>query len=166
MCSGEYASLETGLLANVLASEGKPGKVLEIRAKHRTGHDNFVTCMRKALKDRYGTVPVGLGGVFQILSGKANLHVMPEFSCTPLNSDEDVNNWLRFYDVAAPLTCLSVFVSHDPGLDLRVEHTHCFSDHGCGGHYHYDVTPQEVEYLAYYTLAEKLYRIDRPVKPQ
>lgn len=52
--------------------------------------------------------------------------------------------------------------SHMQGYDLRVEHTHCFSDHGEGGHYHYDTTPHEVEYLAYYTLAEKLYRIDRP----
>lgn len=64
------------------------------------------------------------------------------------------------------VVCWFVFWLYFKGLDLRVEHTHCFSDHGCGGHYHYDVTPQEVEYLAYYTLAEKLYRIDRPVKPQ
>ena len=48
------------------------------------------------------------------------------------------------------------------GLDLRVEHTHCFSDHGEGGHYHYDVTPGEVEYHAHYVLAERMYRIDRP----
>lgn len=48
------------------------------------------------------------------------------------------------------------------GYDLRVEHTHCFSNHGEGGHYHYDTTPDEVEYHGYYTLLEKLYRIDRP----
>lgn len=47
-------------------------------------------------------------------------------------------------------------------LDLRVEHTHCFSDHGEGGHYHYDTTPEEVEYLGYYTVAEHIYRVDRP----
>ncbi len=47
-------------------------------------------------------------------------------------------------------------------FDLRVEHTHCFSNHGEGGHYHYDTTPTDVEYHGYYTLAEKLYRIDRP----
>ena len=48
------------------------------------------------------------------------------------------------------------------GLDLRVEHTHCFSDHGDGGHYHYDTTPSEVHYHAYYTVAEQLVRIDQP----
>lgn len=55
-----------------------------------------------------------------------------------------------------PLSCLQ-------GLDLRVEHTHCFSNHGEGGHYHYDVTPNDVDYHGYYTVAEQLVRIDRPV---
>ncbi|CAH3199415.1 unnamed protein product [Porites evermanni] len=49
------------------------------------------------------------------------------------------------------------------GLDLRVEHFHCFSDHGEGGHYHYDVTPDEVQYSGFFNLAEKIYRIDRPL---
>ncbi|CAH3120230.1 unnamed protein product [Porites lobata] len=42
------------------------------------------------------------------------------------------------------------------GLDLRVEHFHCFSDHGEGGHYHYDVTPDEVQYSGFCNLAEKI----------
>ncbi|GBN58145.1 Ester hydrolase C11orf54 [Araneus ventricosus] len=48
------------------------------------------------------------------------------------------------------------------GLNLRVEHTHCFSDHGVGGHYHEDTTPEDVEYEGYFNLAETLYRIDQP----
>ena len=48
-------------------------------------------------------------------------------------------------------------------LDLRIEHFHCFSDHGEGGHYHYDVTPDHVHYTGFFSLAEKLYRIDRPL---
>ncbi|GBO21390.1 Ester hydrolase C11orf54, partial [Araneus ventricosus] len=48
------------------------------------------------------------------------------------------------------------------GLNMRVEHTHCFSDHGVGGHYHEDTTPEEVEYEGYFNLAETLYRIDQP----
>lgn len=47
-------------------------------------------------------------------------------------------------------------------LDLRIEHTHCFSNHGDGGHYHYDTTPEEVEYHGILVLAEKIYRVDRP----
>ncbi|KAG1659992.1 Ester hydrolase C11orf54 [Nymphon striatum] len=86
----------------------------------------------------------------------------PDFSPCPLNSEDEVNKWLKFYEMQAPLVCLSEFVSSDPGLDLRIEHTHCFSNHGDGGHYHYDTTPNDVEYLGYYNIAEYMYRIDRP----
>ena len=51
------------------------------------------------------------------------------------------------------------------GLDLRDEHFHCFSTHGEGGHYHWDTTPQVIEYRGYFTVAELLYRIDKPPKP-
>lgn len=40
--------------------------------------------------------------------------IKPEFSEEPIETDEGVNNWLRFYDVKSPLTCLSVLISHDP----------------------------------------------------
>ncbi|XP_006897240.1 PREDICTED: ester hydrolase C11orf54 homolog isoform X2 [Elephantulus edwardii] len=85
-----------------------------------------------------------------------------EFPSCPLNSDDDVNKWLRFYEMQAPLVCLPVFVSRDPGFDLRLEHTHFFSHHGKGGHYHYDTSPDTVEYLGYFSPAEFLFRIDRP----
>jgi len=48
------------------------------------------------------------------------------------------------------------------GFDLRVEHTHCFSQHGEGGHYHQDTSPDGVQYLGYLLPAELLFRIDRP----
>ena len=48
------------------------------------------------------------------------------------------------------------------GMNLRVEHFHCFTDRGVGGHYHYDVTPDEVAYRGYFGLAEILYRVDQP----
>lgn len=56
-----------------------------------------------------------------------------------------------------------LFFFFNQGLDLRIEHFHCFSDHGEGGHYHYDVTPDHVHYTGFFSLAEKLYRIDRPL---
>ena len=48
----------------------------------------------------------------------------------------------------------------DPGLDLRVEHSHGWGEAevSSGGHYHYDTTPAEVEYLGYYNLAQYIYR--------
>ncbi len=50
--------------------------MFEIRAKNRTGVENFVTCMRKALAKKYGDNPVSMGGVFNITRGNAKLHVM------------------------------------------------------------------------------------------
>lgn len=159
----DYKCGEFNLLGNFLVSDGKPGKVLKVCASKRTGDENFVTCMRNTLAGRYGDQPVGMGGVFLIEKGKAKIHVMPRFSQTPLKTDADVNNWLKFYEMSAPLVCVGVLESHDPGLDLRIEHFHCFSDHGEGGHYHYDVTPDDVQYTGFFNVAEKIYRIDRPL---
>ena len=158
----DFPHKEFSLLGNFLACEGGSSKVLKINASKRIGEENFVSCLRKVLHSNYGADPVGLGGVFLIKHGAAKLHVMPNFSEVPLQSDKDVENWLNFYETSSPLVCLSVLVSCDPGLDLRVEHTHCFGQHGVGGHYHYDTTPNEIEYEAYYNVAEEIWRIDRP----
>ncbi|XP_035290074.1 ester hydrolase C11orf54 homolog [Anguilla anguilla] len=161
--SDKYSDCDFGLLANLYACEGKPGKVLEVKASRRTGGDSLVTCLRKTLANHYSDKSLALGGTFVIQKGKAKIHIMPrEFSACPLNSDEDVNEWLKHFEVSAPLVCQSVLVSRDPGLDLRVEHTHCFSHHGEGGHYYIDTTPDTVEYLGYFLPAEFIYRVDRP----
>ena len=49
-------------------------------------------------------------------------------------------------------------------LDLRIEHFHCFSSHGDGGHYHYDTTPNNASYRGYFGVAEYMFRIDRPIE--
>ncbi|XP_048872759.1 ester hydrolase C11orf54 homolog [Brienomyrus brachyistius] len=161
--SDKCGDCDFGLLGNLYACEGKPGKVLEVKASRRTGEHSLVTCLRKTLENHYSDKSLALGGTFIIQKGKAKIHIMPrEFSSCPLNSNEDVNNWLKHFTVTAPLVCQSVLVSRDPDLDLRVEHTHCFSHHGEGGHYYIDTTPDIVEYVGYFLLAEFVYRIDRP----
>lgn len=154
-------SEDCALMCNLFGSDGKPGDVLKIVAKIRTAKEDFVECIQNALKEAFGDHPVSMGGVFIIRKGKANLHVMPDFSKEPLDNAQ-MATWLRFFDMSSPLVCLSVFHSHDPGLDLRMSHTHCFSTHGEGGHYHNDTTPNEVEYEAYFNIAKVVYRIDRP----
>ncbi|XP_037092585.1 ester hydrolase C11orf54 homolog [Pollicipes pollicipes] len=150
------------LLCNAFVSKGEQGKVFEIVCKNRTGEENFISCLRKALHNRYQDRTVAMGGVFRIEAGKARVHVMPEFSETPLQCDSEVANWLQFYEVSSPLVCLTSFLSSDPGLDFRLEHTHCFSAHGEGGHYHCDTTADKVHYRAYLNLAERAYRVDAP----
>lgn len=150
------------VLANLFVSQGKPGPVIKVHAKKRTGKDDFIACMQKAIAQRYKDQLVGLGGTFLMTEGKIKQHVMPDFSKTPLNSEEKLNNWLHFYDMSTPLIAVGTFVSAETDLNLRVQHFHSFSHHGEGGHYHIDTTPDTIEYLGYFNLGDNLYRIDQP----
>ena len=40
--------------------------------------------------------------------------LQPAFSKEALDSDEHVEEWLNFYTMDPPLTCLSVFFANDP----------------------------------------------------
>jgi len=161
------AMQDFGLMGNLFISEGRPGPVLKITASQRTGQLNFPGAIQEALKARYEERTVSLGGVFLVRAGKATMHVMPDFCKEPLD-ESGMLKWLKFYEMDTPLICLSVLHSHDPGLDLRMEHTHCFSVNEDGesgqrgGHYHADCTPNETSYEAYLNTADFIYRIDRP----
>lgn len=52
-----------------------------------------------------------MGGMFEMKNGKVKQHVMPDFSDTPLNTEAQLNNWLRFYDMETPLVAVGTFVS-------------------------------------------------------
>ncbi|XP_071393348.1 ester hydrolase C11orf54 homolog isoform X3 [Centroberyx affinis] len=117
-------------------------------------------CLQERFSDKFSGCDFGLLGNLYACEGKPGKP--REFSVCPLDTNDKVNNWLQHFEVSAPLICQSVLVSRDPGLDLRVEHTHCFSHHGEGGHYYIDTTPDSVEYLGYFMPAEFVYRIDRP----
>ncbi|KAJ8933617.1 hypothetical protein NQ314_013907 [Rhamnusium bicolor] len=143
------------LLANLFISEGKPGKVLKVHVKKRIGPDDFIASIRKTLEEAYKD---------DFVEGKAKQHVMRDFSKTPLENENDLNNWLKFYNMSAPLIAVGTLVNRDGDLDLRVQHFHSFSDHGEAGHYHIDVTPETVEYLGYFNTGEEIYRIDKPAE--
>lgn len=49
--------------------------------------------------------------MFEMKNGKVKQHVMPDFSDTPLNTEAQLNNWLRFYDMETPLVAVGTFVS-------------------------------------------------------
>lgn len=151
------------LMGNYLLSDGKPGKVIKVVAKKRIGKANFITAIREALKNHYGNKVVGLGGTFVLREGSGKYHVMPDFSTKELTSDQDVENWLTFHEMKAPITNLGTLVTGDMDLDLRVQHFHGFSAHGDGGHYHYDTTPDSAHYEGYFAVAHSVVRIDPPV---
>lgn len=164
--NGSHQTTDFALMANLLGTDGLPGPLLHIKAKSRLGSLNFTEAIQHALKATYGKKLISLGGVFVIRSGAAKMHVMPDFPPEPFAKREDVAAWLKFFDMPAPLVCLTVIHSGDDhGLSLRMEHTHCFAPGGGrGGHYHGDAddTKDDVEYEAWLNVAEVLYRIDRP----
>ncbi|KAL4223693.1 hypothetical protein ACF0H5_017161 [Mactra antiquata] len=153
------------LMGNFLLCDGKPGKVIEVKASKRTGDDDFMRSLKLSLRAKYGEQPVGLGGVFLVEKGKIYTHIMDDFSKTPLTSQEMVDNWLKFFTMDPTFICVGELVSHDPGYDLRDEHFHGFNMNGQGGHYHNDTTPDEVEYRGYFVIPDGIYRVDQPEKP-
>lgn len=156
------SSTECMHLSNIYVSEGKPGKVIQVKAKHRTGKEDFIMALQSALSGHYGTKPVGLGGVFLLTKGKAKIHIMPCYSVTPIGTEEEIDNWLKYFEMSSPLICLGYLMSHDPGWTLRMEHFHCFSKHGDGGHFHFDTTPDDAEYTAYFNVPDYMIRVDQP----
>lgn len=152
------------LLGNILVAEGKPGRVLKVSCKRRTGKKDFIASIRTCLEGHYGEQQaVGLGGVFLLQTGKAKQHVMSPFSEVPINTEEELNEWLNFYDMPAPLINVGTLVTTECDLDLRLQHFHSFSTHGHGGHYHIDTTPDIVEYEGYFIVGERIVRVDKPV---
>lgn len=167
-------STDCALMMNLYGSEGRPGQVLKVTAESRTGSEkSFTDCIRHALHNHYGEQnQISLGGVFVIRKGKALFHVMPDFPPEeelPWKDRHQLNDWLTYHNFSAPIVCLTVLHSADPGkLGLRMEHTHCFSNgKDEGGHYHFDLSAgddgaTDVEYEAYLNTAKTLYRIDKP----
>lgn len=61
-----------------------------------------------------------------------------EFSVCPLHTNDDVNKWLKHFEVSAPLICQSVLVSRDPvSKDNMVSSHSDKSDFDCesAGHF-------------------------------
>ncbi|CAG9975129.1 unnamed protein product [Clonostachys byssicola] len=155
-----------GLMGNFYGSLGEPGLVLKIEAEQPyVTNISFSETVRQGVHSIYGDdVPISLGGVFLVKSGNANYHIMPNFppaSEVPWSNTVDFNNWLQWRDFDSPVVCLSVLHSADPGLRLRLEHSHCFSREtdSVGGHYHNGLDAN-AKYEAYFNTAQVIYRVD------
>jgi len=148
-----------------MVSCGQSGKVLDIKCSGRKNKEiNYTTAIREALNSFFTIEkPIGLAGQFLVTKSSTKIHVMRDFSTKPITSEVELNEWLKFFSMDPPMLFQSVLVSHDPGYDLRVEHAHGWSlNKPEGGHYHYDLDPENVEYHGIYSVAQNLWRIDRP----
>jgi hypothetical protein len=169
ICVEPYNSYNCSALANVFCSKGEAGKVLKMYAKKRIGEKpDFIACVQQVLKDKYGERPVSLGGAFKMINGKAKVHVMSDFTQNPIQTQAFIDKeWLKYVEAPAPMTFMTVCTSvSPPGLQMRLTHTHGHSTVEDGmppiaGHYHYDLSPDDIEYEGYFGVAESIVRVDQ-----
>ena len=177
----EYSSTMHGGLGNIFYTDGKKDKVIKILIKGRFGEQGSLTqSMRTALLENLGlkgNKHIGLAGVFRILKGKIKSHVQPDYADIKHEYYDPklmkcVKDFLQFYQpVGSELQCYSILWTGDPTggeMNLREssEHTHFHSYNSKqeAGHYHYDVTPDEIEYECYFNTADEIYRINNIYK--
>ena len=169
-----YDSLVCGPIANLFVSEGLGGPVIRVDVRRRCGDQPSLTqVIRESLvvvaaDNRH----IGMGGMFELVSGKVKSHVMPNYSCLPsayydVEHEQVVLDFLQFYEHMGPgLLAFCTLWTGDPtggDLNLRVsgEHTHFYHvDDGVqqAGHYHGDVSPDDVHYIGYFSPADRIVR--------
>jgi hypothetical protein len=172
--SEPYLADTCGPIANLFVSEGAPGEVICIDVEKRIGDQMSLT---QAMRDSLSAITggeqhVGIGGVFQLLAGQIKSHVMPNYDCLidgyyDVKQEQVVKDFLQFYDHMGPgLLFFTALWTGDPtggDLNLRVsgEHTHFYHPDTSvqqAGHYHGDVTPDEVHYRGYFKPADRIVR--------
>ena len=153
-----------GLLGNFfVSSHFSESPVFKISASGRLSDLNFTEAIRKAISDSFPKKIISMGGIFVVSDSRINCHVMPNFSDEKLISNCMVNDWLRFFSFDSPMTFATVLHSYDPGLDLRMEHSHGLNEINRQlGHYHNDIDADSVSYEGVFALADKVIRVDMP----
>ena len=177
----KYTARKHGGLGNVFYTDGVRGKVIKIKIKGRSGEQGSLPqAMRKALSDNLkieGNDHLALAGVFRMLKGKIKSHVQPDYADIKHEYYDPeqmkcVKDFLQFYEPVGPeLQGYSILWTGDPtGGDLNLresgEHTHfhSYTKENIAGHYHFDVTPEEIEYEGYFNTAEEVHRVNNIYK--
>merc|ERR1719359_2526342 len=95
----DYKSTKASCLANVLLTRGEVAPCLRVRASVRKegAPADFIANVQKSL--HAFEQPVTVGGVFQMLKGKAKIHVMSDFTHGPIGCKEFIDEkWLKYFD--------------------------------------------------------------------
>ena len=177
----KYTARKHGGLGNVYYTDGVKGKVIKIKIKGRSGEQGSLSqAIRTALTDNLqidGNKHIALAGVFRILNGKIRSHVQPDYvdikhEYYDPRQMKCVKDFLQFYEPVGPeLQGYSILWTGDPsGGDLNLresgEHTHfhSYTKDNIAGHYHFDVTPEEIEYEGYFNTAREVHRVNNIYK--
>jgi hypothetical protein len=176
-----YLARKHGGLGNVFYTDGKQGKVIKVIIKGRSAEQGSLPqAIRTALLENLelkGNDHLGLAGVFRVLKGKIKSHIQPDYADIKHEYYDPkqmkcVKDFLQFYQpVGSELQCYTVLWTGDPtggGMNLREssEHTHfhSYNNRQEAGHYHCDITPDEIEYECYFNTANEIYRINNIYK--
>ncbi|MEL0117225.1 MAG: DUF1907 domain-containing protein [Pelagibacteraceae bacterium] len=177
----KYNGRKHGGLGNIFYSDGKTEKVLKITINGRSGKQGSLPqAIRAALINQLNLKNnnhIALGGIFRVIKGQIRAHVQPDYEDIKHEYYDPklmkcTKDFLQFYEPVGPnLQCYSVLWTGDPTegkLNLREsgEHTHFydFKNKSCSGHYHFDVTPDEIEYEGYFNTADTVYRVNNIYK--
>ena len=177
----KYTARKHGGLGNVYYTDGVKGKVIKLKIKGRSGDQGSLPqAMRKALTDNLpikDNEHIALAGIFRILKGQIKSHVQPDYADIKheyydAKQMKCVKDFLQFYEPVGPeLQGYSVLWTGDPtggNLDLREsgEHTHfhSYTKENVAGHYHFDVTPNDIEYEGYFNIAKEVHRVNNIYK--
>ena len=177
----KYTARKHGGLSNIYYSDGKKGKVIQVKVKSRSGKQGSLSQSMRLALNKYLPVQdnkhVALAGVFRILKGKIKTHVQPDYNDIKIEYYDSkqmkcIKDFLQFYEPVGPeLQCYSVLWTGDPtggNLNLREsgEHTHfhSYKNSKDAGHYHFDVTPNEIECIGYFNIPKEVYRVNNIYK--
>jgi len=176
----KYSARKHGGLGNIYYTDGKKGKVVKLIIKGRNGKQGSLPqAIRTALIENLiiDDNHLALAGVFRVLNGKIKSHVQPDYKDIKHEYYDPklmkcVKDFLQFYEPVGPeLQCYSVLWTGDPtggNLNLREsgEHTHFHSYNHVkdAGHYHFDVTPDKIEYEGYFNIATEVHRVNNIYK--
>ncbi len=177
----KYTDKKHGGLGNIFFSDGKIGKVIKVILKKRIGKQGSLPqAIRNSLIENISLEKnshIAMGGVFRILKGGVRSHVQPDYDDIKYEYYDPklmkcTKDFLQFYEPVGPsLQCYSVLWTGDPtdgNLNLREsgEHTHfhSYNNASVAGHYHFDVTPDDIEYECYFNLAHEVFRVNNIYK--
>ncbi|XP_018393424.1 PREDICTED: ester hydrolase C11orf54 homolog [Cyphomyrmex costatus] len=152
-------------------SEGRPGNVVRVRAKGRKMiNTDIITSMQTVLYESFGkdsTETVALGGVLRMRYGQVACNVMLD------EYPDEKLQFVNFYfqqqyskiNLESDMIAVGVIFDDLPILISDEEHYgisiynrsefHCFSDHGTGGQFISDISPDTTEYEGYFNVVKK-----------
>jgi hypothetical protein len=175
-----YPSDEHGCASNLFLCDGAVGEVIHIKASVRTGELTIAQAIQTALQsvDGCGTdsQQIGVGCVIKVLNGQIRGSVQGNFvTCEDWQSKEaqqEINeSWTTYFECDPNVVMFSCILSGDPSsantsakdMHLTLNSTHFYSltkNSNQAGKYECDLTPEIIEYEAYLSVAESIYRIE------